>query len=65
MGSAFPCDGLGSPETVLFLTWEGKDDSLVCHLPHVECGIEAPHLMSECGRFQTDYDDQGSRRATR
>ena len=51
MGSAFPSDGLGNIETVLFLQWDGVDDSMVVHMRHEECLIECPHLMSECGRF--------------
>jgi hypothetical protein len=23
----------------------------VCHLAHPQCSIEAPHLITECGRF--------------
>jgi hypothetical protein len=51
MGSAFPCDGLGSYDTVLFLMWERDDDSLICHFAHEECPIEYPHRLSQCGRF--------------
>ena len=44
---------MGTPETVCFLFRidGGGDDPLVCHLRHRECEIEAPHRMSECGRF--------------
>lgn len=54
MGSAFPCDGLGSVETVVFLMWPRHDwqAELVCHLPHPECAIQEPHPMNECGRFE-------------
>lgn len=57
MGSAFLSDGLGSHETVLFCTWQGDDNSWVCHEKHEECEIECPHQMSECGRFTQKEPD--------
>jgi hypothetical protein len=42
-----------SPEqTVMVSLADIGEDGWVCHLTHRECSTEAPHRMSECGRFQ-------------
>lgn len=54
MGSAFPCDGLGSSDTVLMSTYDTSDDPLVVHMRHSDCRMDWPHRMSECRRFQIE-----------
>jgi hypothetical protein len=63
MGSAFYSEAqiwpwARDPELVMFgINWSDKPD-LVCHRRHAECDHEAPHLMTECGRFAASLEDQ-------
>ena len=49
MGSAFDCDGLGGPDTVLVSL---ANPELVCHYAGVGgCMEQAPHRMDDCSAF--------------
>lgn len=58
VGTAFYAESqiwpwVSDSEFVMFaLNWSDKPD-WVCHRSHPECELEIPHLMSECGRFET------------
>jgi hypothetical protein len=51
MGSAFDCEPIPDELRGELVCFSFGWPDLVCHLPHDECPIEAPHRIEECGRF--------------